>query len=423
MSVDGKGVSLVQQSKKALKRVLSKSRSGLHVDYPAAPVDDEGKPRPFTIQEVQSGQVKPIIRNYDAIDIINWRVADYGSEVKLSLVVLAETYDNEDDESFGSETYRQFRVLRLIDGFYVQQIWRETSPTKISQTLKANLTGNSKRFISSGNFEIYKTYNPKNSKGQMFDYIPFTFIGSENNDPDPDEAAFYDLASLNMAHYRNSADAEESAFVVGQPTPVLSGLTEKWYEDVLKGTVNFGSRGGIPLPKDGRAELLQAESNNLATELMERKERQMVALGAKLVEQKQVQRTAQESRLEATAEGSVLASSALNVQSAYVWALSVACEFSGDDFSAVVFKLNLDFELNNMTAEQRRQTIEEWIKEAISFTEMRMALRKSGSAILDDAEVIREINDARDEAVRRAEALLNLENFENDQEDDNGGDE
>ena len=58
----------------------------------------------------------------------------------------------------------------------------------------------------------------------------------------------YDLAVLNIAHYRNSADYEESCFVTGQPTVWASGLTEAWVEDVLKGELRLGSFGGIPLP-------------------------------------------------------------------------------------------------------------------------------------------------------------------------------
>jgi hypothetical protein len=146
------------------------------------------------------------------------------------------------------------------------------------------------------------------------------FIGSENNDANPDNPNMYDLASLNIAHYRNSADYEEACYIVGQPTPVLTGLTEQWYKDILGGCVNFGSRGGIPLPVGASADLLQASENTMIKEAMEIKERQMVALGAKLVEQKQVQRTAFETKVEATSEGSILSSSAKNVSNAFVWA-------------------------------------------------------------------------------------------------------
>ena len=48
--------------------------------------------------------------------------------------------------------------------------------------------------------------------------IPFTFIGATNNDHTIDDAPLLPLAELNIGHFRNSADNEESSFVVGQPT-------------------------------------------------------------------------------------------------------------------------------------------------------------------------------------------------------------
>ena len=192
------------------------------------------------------------------------------------------------------------------------------------------------------------------------------------------------MASINVAHYRNSADYEESCFIVGQPTPVLTGLTEEWVKDVLKGTVAFGSRGGIPLPVGGDAKLLQATENTMIKEAMEAKERQMVALGAKLVEQKQVQRTAFEAKVEATSEGSTLSSTAKNVQAAYVWALKWCAKFVGVPDTAITFELNTDFDIARMTPEERAQAIKEWQGGAITFEEMRAVLRKSGTATEED---------------------------------------
>jgi hypothetical protein len=62
---------------------------------------------------------------------------------------------------------------------------------------------------------------PKRGDGEAWNYIPFTFVGSVNNDETPDLPPLYDLAVLNVAHYRNSADYEESCYMVGQPTPYL----------------------------------------------------------------------------------------------------------------------------------------------------------------------------------------------------------
>lgn len=364
----GSGISLTQLSKKAVSLNLAYSRCGIFVDYPTT--EEEGG---ASIADLEAGKVRPTLYIYAPTEIINWRTADRGAEEILSLVVIFETWCVQDD-GFEMKNSGQFRVLRLDEnGEYVHEIWREPQPTKADGSK-----------IPRGNYVQHVVYRPKGADGQPLREIPFMFIGAENNDSNPDNPSFYDLASLNMAHYRNSADYEESCYIVGQPTPVLTGLTEEWVTNVLKGTVNFGSRGGIPLPNGADAKLLQAEPNTMLKEAMDTKERQMVALGAKLVEQKEVQRTATEASIEAASEGSTLASSAKNVAAAFTWALKWAARLVGQPDDAVSFELNTDFDVGRMTPEERSELIKEWQGGAITFEEMRTGLRKSGVATEDD---------------------------------------
>lgn len=366
----GAGVSLVQLAKKSLGMTLAYSRSGLFVDYPDTA-------NGATIEQIQNGIIRPTINSYSPHEIINWRVIERGAEEVLSLVVLYETYCWQDD-GFEMKNSHQFRVLRLNEeGYYTQEIWREDQPTNADgQTMP-----------KSKNFKPHKTITPLGPDGKPFDKIPFMFIGSENNDSNVDNPNMYDLASVNVAHYRNSADYEESCFIVGQPTPVVTGLSQDWYEKVLDKKLNFGSRGGIPLPEGADAKLIQATENTMIKEAMELKERQMVALGAKLVEQADVQRTAFETKVEATSEGSILSSTAENVTDAYVWALEWCASFLNIPTTTILFKLNTEFDLTKMTSEEQNSAIKSWQDGAISFTEMRTVLRKSGIAIEDDAKV------------------------------------
>jgi hypothetical protein len=59
-------------------------------------------------------------------------------------------------------------------------------------------------------------------------------------------------------------------------------------------------------PEGGERRLAPSDENTMPKEAMEAKERQMVALGAKLVEQKQVQRTAMEAGMEEASTSSLL---------------------------------------------------------------------------------------------------------------------
>lgn len=232
---------------------------------------------------------------------------------------------------------------------------------------------------------LHKTSTPTDFRGQTLKRIPFFFVGSVNNDPSPDYSPMYDLCDLNIAHYRNSADYEESCFMVGQPTPVVMGITQQWSEQVLKGTMQLGSRGVIPLPVGGDAKLLQAEPNTMPFEAMQHKERQMVAMGAKLVEQRNVQRTYGEAQLEEASESSILAASAKNVSAAYKQALVICSSFVGSD-SEVKYELNTDFPASRMGPDELKQLVEMWQQQAITTSEMRDGLRKAGKATLDDEE-------------------------------------
>lgn len=380
----GTGVPLVQQAKITEEFVLAYSRSGLFIDYPVR----EG---PTTKAEMEGGFVRPTVYTYAPWEVINWRVRERGSREILTLVVLFETYSFEAD-MFEEKYAEQYRVLRLDEsGDYVQEVWRESDPAEYNP--KAKYHADADR-----DWYLHSSVKPTNFKGQPFKELPFTFVGTSNNDAVPDKPNFYDLASLNISHYRNSADLEESSFVMGQPTMVAVGLTRQWLDDVLGGVVQIGARGGIPLPAGGDAKILQPVSNDLTMSLMERKERQMVALGAKLVEGPEVQRTAYETKVEASSDGSVLASSTRNVQRAFEFAIDICSQFVGTN-EAFKFELNSDFDITRLTPDEQFAAIKCWQDGALAFKEMRDVLKRAGVATMDDEVVKKEALAAREQDI------------------------
>jgi hypothetical protein len=74
---------------------------------------------------------------------------------------------------------------------------------------------------------------------------------------------------------------------------------------------------------------------------------------------------------------------AKNVAAAINLALVWAAKFAGADSTVIKFALNTDFDIAAMSAEDRRQLIQEWQSGAIAFEEMRDNLVKSGIATLD----------------------------------------
>lgn len=363
--VEGSGVGLDQQAKTALSHVLGYGRAGLLADYPVAKGD-------VTKAQVDSGKVRPVLKLYKPDEVINWRTSVYGAKVKLSLVVLRECYDKQDD-GYHAQKEEQFRVLRLNeDEQYTVSIYRPIE----------GLDKKVKEYVLEGAELI-----PTDYAGKPFNDIPFTFIGSENNDSSVDPSPLLDLAVINVAHYRNSADYEDACFMVGQPTPWISGLTEQWVKDVLKGGVHLGSRAFLPLPVNAAAGLLQAEPNTMCKEAMDHKERQMVALGAKLVEDRETQRTATEATQEEAAESSALSTAVKNVSTAYTQILRYAGRFVAElKDDTIEYDLNSDFDLSRMSPEERAQLIKEWQADAISYTEMRWNLKRGGVAYQEDEE-------------------------------------
>lgn len=359
---DGAGVSLAQMANSCSRHVLSYGRAGLLVDYPVV----EGA---VSAAQIAEGDIRPTMTLYEPNEILNWRTIARGAREILSLVVLEECYTQSDD-GFEAIEKKQWRALRLINNIYTVEIYREENGAK-----------------------PWSSVIPRDADGQPLDEIPFLFVGSENNDSTIDAPPMYDIASLNVAHYRNSADYEESVFMIGQPTPVFMGLTEDWVKNVLGGKVYLGARGAVSLPAGGDAKLLQAQPNSLALEAMQHKEKQMVALGARVVEKRAVVRTASEANIDSTNESSVLSSIAKNVSAAFTAGLKWMTRFTGEDDSKIKFELNTDFDIATMSPEERRQLIEEWQSGAISWEEVRINLRKSGIASMTDEEARKVIDE------------------------------
>lgn len=374
----GEGVPLMQLAQEAVDLALGFGRFGLLVDYPNT-VDEDGESRPASKAEIDAGDIRPTFRLYRPEKVLNWRTMKKGAKTVLSLVVLEEEYEKEDD-GFEAKSGTQWRALRIVEGRYVVEIYRDRGSVG----------------------KPFATYQPVDGNGAPITEIPFTFGGSVKNVSEPNAPPLYDLCSLNMAHYRNSADYEENVYFIGQPTPAFAGLTEEWVKNVMGGSVSLGARAAIMLPVGGSAELLQVQPNTIAKEAMDQKEAQMLALGAKLVEGSQVQRTATEANIDNVSETSVLSSVASNVGAAFVWALEWACVFVGVPEN-VKYEMNTEFDLVNLSPQERQQLLAEWQAGGIVWEEYRDNLRRAGIATLKDDEA--KTKAAAEDAERLANAV------------------
>lgn len=314
--IDGQGVSVYQQSQSVIGHVLEVGRHGLLVDYAAVKSGTVSK------ADEQAGRARASVASYVTESIINWKTRKVGGQHLLSLVVLRETVDVDTDDGFGSEQVVQYRVLRLDGaGVYTQEVWEEGS---------------------SATTMVTAPFSPLNGAGQQWKVIPFQFLGSENNDTSIDDSPLYDMAEINIGHYRNSADYEEAAYLVGQPQPWMSGLSDQWRDHLEEQGIFLGSRAPWLLPQGGACGMMQAQPNTVAKEAMDAKKEDMVSLGARLIERGSAVKTATQADNDSAAEHSVLSLVVSNVSEAYTQCLAWMAEFVNAP-SDVVYKLNQDF--------------------------------------------------------------------------------
>lgn len=383
--VTGDGLTLEQLAKEACAEALSVGRFGLLVDYP------KSGGVPFTKAQVDSGEARPVILPYKAESIIDWDFKKVGAKWVLCYLVLSEVHEYRGtDGSFN--TCNQYRVLDMGPkdgpGNYRQRVWRE---------------GDVNGWVTEE--ESVPVANNKPLKE-----IPFTFVGAINNDSKPDMPPMYDMAKINIGHYRNSADYEESVFYVGQPTFVVSGITESWWEKVMFKVLRFGSRNGVVLNKEATAQLIQAEPNTMAKEAMDSKKEQLASMGAEFLRETSTEKTATEAAINDSSRTSAISNVAKNVSAAFQFALEWCAIFQGVSESEVIFKLNSEFDLVRMTEAQRAQLLKEFQAKVISWTEYRSALHKAGIATEDDKKVKAELEEQEAAELARAAAEFAIQN-------------
>jgi len=171
-----------------------------------------------------------VILSYCAEDIINWRTGMVNGHSVLTLVVLRESPEIED--GFGFKVVEQYRELALETEGFVCRVWRRSGPK------------------GGGPLAVVDEFRPTGGAGRLKE-IPFTFVGAQNNDPSIDESPLYDIAMINLGHYRNSADYEDSVFWCGQAQPWISGLDEQWVKLLEEKGIYVGSRAPMLLPAGG----------------------------------------------------------------------------------------------------------------------------------------------------------------------------
>lgn len=301
---DGKGQPMTQFLRDSVAENLKSGRGYILADYTG-----NGEATAET-------QGDPVLRLFYGPQIINWRTTGG----KDTLIVLQYKEDVTDDNSFINSERTVWLELRMVNGAAHIRKWTQEDG---SNTFSGNSTQSELVMITDAN-------------GAPLDEFPGAWIGSVNNDAFPDPAPLADIAATNIGHYQTDADVVEAARIVGQPTLVVSGLTQAWADKYLANGVTVGATSGLLLNDKATAQILQATETSASTVLKDTRAKEMAMLGAKLVERGTSTRTATQADHEAQTDNSILSLCAGNVERAVNKALEMLARMVGGSGSVTI---------------------------------------------------------------------------------------
>lgn len=255
------GMSIVQWIKQLCNAVIGTGRMVSVIDY-------------------NSDAARPYIATYKATDVLNWATTVIQGRRVLSLLIVRECEEVLD--GFRVEKRERYRSYRLEGGKVLYRTWAENDQ---------------KGHDGAEDLEMTR-------RGKPLPRIPAVFHNASHLGPEIGEIPLFDLADINLSHYRTSADLETGRHIAGLPTPWATGVDDDKMVLTL-GTTKLltcssaeAKFGFLEFTGQGLGELTKA---------MEEKERQMAVLGARLLfDAKKDAESFETVRLRAASEGAAL---------------------------------------------------------------------------------------------------------------------
>jgi len=334
--VDGAGQPFQPFTQSICEQAVTIGRIGILVDAPPAP---DGA----TLADAKRLNLRPQMQMYLAESIINWKTGSVNNRNVLTMVVLKETADKVIDE-FTVETEDVWRVLDLVAGPTPvgEQAVMQYRQRIFKQKKAAALGGGQTKDLPAVAFEqIGADVYPKMG-GKPIPYIPFIIMGTDDVTPEVDDPPLIDLFDMNLSHYRTSADYAHGCHFTALPTLFLSGFKTQENEKIYLGA----ETAIVSSSPDARAMFVEFSGAGMQVleNKLEREERQMAVLGARMLEpQKMAVETAETTSIHRKGEESLLSSIAQTISLGVTQVLKIFTEWAGESPEAVKFELNRDF--------------------------------------------------------------------------------
>ena len=274
------GEDVFDYARKVAESGVSKGRAGTFVDW-----NDEEK--------------APYLSFYQGEDVLNWASSRIDGREVLTMLVLREIEDYAEE----FEVSRRKRIRRY---------WLTTANLEDSDEENDEIgsrlycetwiedtdEGGKTTFVKDVDaYEIKR-------RGITLDRIPFVFHNATHLGSRVGKAPLFDIAELNVSHYRTSADLENGRHFCGLPTPYATGVDENVKE------FKIGSESAWLIENESaKVGFLEFQGTGLGelTKALEEKEAQMSKLGARLLFDTKKDAEAFETHaLRANSEGSAL---------------------------------------------------------------------------------------------------------------------
>lgn len=339
------GESFAQLTRAVVSEVVAVSRCGILVDLPAiqTPTYNNGEYPYFVL--------------YKTEDIINWRYERINNEMKLTLVVLREMFSTEGTDEFTTDENVRYRVLRLRDGVYTQQVYEQIE--------------------EGGQILTGEEFVPA-VRGAGLNEIPFVFCGVEGVSPRVPKLVLDGVKETNISHYVTSADLEHGRHFTALPQPWVAGFQPDQELRIGSGVA------WVATEPNARAGYLEFSGSGLGSleRALEHKEKQMAILGAKLLEgQRPGVLAAETARINQAGESSTLSAISSNIEIGLTKALRLWVNMqAGTDVPFV--ELNKDFVDQRLDPAGLSSVVQAYLSGAISYSTLFYNLKR-GEIVAD----------------------------------------
>jgi hypothetical protein len=346
--------SLAQYARRIVSEVLSVGRAGSLVLW-----DDASK--------------RPWVSSWRAEEILNWAVEWVAGKPELVELVLRE-----DGIADSQSTIAKRRVLRLdetngTDGTTGTECVMEVWAAKDQSDEK-----------DASDWELVES-QVLLREGKPLSFIPFVFHGPRGSLPERSKLPLADIITANLDHYRLDADYKHGLHFAALPTawvsgfdkaaPLRIGSSTAWVSEVPGASAGFLEFTGAGLAHLERA--------------MEKVERRMALLGARMLEGSEGDADGASSEGEMFGLASIVAN--LNASLSRVLQLAQWWVEGGEAASAAAtgFAMNTDLGARAMSGEEITAVVAAWRSGAISRDSMLERLKR-GEVLPDGRSVAQE---------------------------------